>query len=110
MFLATAVQGSTIVLNRRIIMSKKKKHKHKLKKSNNNIKVVNKSTLNVTKGPTIEDKEILTPTKDKNYVISDVKYSLVLMATIIACFLVLSLILSNKSISDQVYSIFKINL
>ncbi len=110
MFLATAVQGSTIVLNRRIIMSKKKKHKHKLKKSNNNIKVVKKSTLNVAKGPTVEDKEIMAPTKDKNYVISDVKYSLVLMAIIITCFLVLSLILSNKSVSDQVYSIFKINL
>jgi hypothetical protein len=112
MFLATAVQGSTIVLNRRIIMSKKKKHKHKhkLKKSNNKIKVVNKSTLNVSKGPTVEDKEIMAPTKDNNYVISDVKYSLVLMAIIIAGFLVLSLILSNKSISDQVYSIFKINL
>jgi hypothetical protein len=110
MFLATAVQGSTIVLNRRIIMSKKKKHKHKLKKSNNNIKVVKKSTLNVAKGPVVEDKEIMAPTEDKNYVISDVKYSLVLMAIIIAGFLVLSLILSNKSVSDQVYSIFKINL
>ena len=49
----------------------------------NIVKVVKKSTLNVAKGPTVEDKEIMAPTKDKNYVISDVKYSLVLMAIII---------------------------
>jgi len=100
-------------------VAKKKKHKIRKKKQN---KVVKNTTINKLVHPEAEDvhQEDLVAEKtrqDKNdastsvdkSVLSDVKFSLLLLGVIIATFVLLYIILQNKSISDQVYGIIKIN-
>ena len=86
-----------------------KKKKHKIKRSNHKNKVVKKSTINTIKNSSPEEKPDARPNDEKKYVISDVKYSLTLVVIIIVCFIALSVILSNKAVSDQIYGIIKIN-
>lgn len=97
-----------------------KKKKHKLSKSKHN-KVVKNTTINKPsnlKTNHIQQKDSETEqtahvndslsNKEKG-VVADVKFSLALLGIIIGAFVLLYILLQNKSISDQVYGIIKIN-
>ena len=97
-----------------------KKKKHKLSKSKHN-KVVKNTTINKPsnlKTNHIQQKDSAIEkiahasdslsSKEKG-VIADVKFSLALLGIIIGAFVLLYILLQNKSISDQVYGIIKIN-
>lgn len=97
-----------------------KKKKHKLSKSKHN-KVVKNTTVNKPsnlKSKHIQKKDSETEqtahvndslsNKEKG-VVADVKFSLALLGIIIGAFVLLYILLQNKSISDQVYGIIKIN-
>ena len=97
-----------------------KKKKHKLSKSKHN-KVVKNTTINKPsnlKTNHIQQKDLETEqtahandslsNKEKG-VVADVKFSLALLGIIIGAFVLLYILLQNKSISDQVYGIIKIN-
>ena len=92
-------------------MAKKKKHKlNKNRKINN---VVKNTTKNIETQPTAvisKDSYAEMPKIEQNSVISDVKFSLAVLAVIIISFVILYVILQNKSVSDQIYQVIKINL
>ncbi len=112
-------------------MSKRKKHK-KSKSSRNNNAVKNTPTQPAeakTQPQTAEAASVrpandvaqpdtkaneLAATKPQNkankVVMSDVAYSLILLAIIIAVFVVLMLLMSNRAISDSFYGIIKIKI
>ncbi len=90
-----------------------KKKKHKLKKNRKINKVAKNTTKNTeTQSPAVVSKEspVETPKIEQNSVISDVKFSLIVLAAIIASFVILYVILQNKTVSDQLYQAIKINL
>ena len=92
-------------------MAKKKKHKlNKNRKINN---VAKNTTKNIETQPTAvisKDSYAEMPKIEQNSVISDVKFSLAVLAVIIISFVILYVILQNKSVSDQIYQVIKINL
>ncbi len=110
-------------------MSKRKKHK-KSKSSRNNNAVKNTPTQPAeAKTQTAEAASVrpanddtqpdtkaneLAATKPQNkankVVMSDVAYSLILLGIIIAVFVVLMLLMSNRAISDSFYGIIKIKI
>ncbi|MEI6741684.1 MAG: hypothetical protein WCK71_01040 [bacterium] len=108
-------------------MSKRKKHKKS--KSSRKSNVVKNTTIAAkpNKATDLSTSSLLTaqlktkieanepiPKEPKNktnkIVMADVTYSLVLLATIIAVFAVLMLLMSNRAISDSFYGIIKIKI
>jgi len=92
-------------------MAKKKKHKIRKPKKQN--KVVKNTTKNINDKPSYgiyEESSSAASEIEQNSVISDVKFSLIVLGIIILCFIILYAILQNKSVSDQIYGIIKINL
>lgn len=99
-------------------MAKKKKHKISKAKQNKVVKntIKNKplqikAVSNNYEEPVVENKIVKADNlvKDQDYVVSDVKFSLVLLAIIIGVFVLLYILLQNKSVSDQIYGVIKIN-
>lgn len=100
-------------------MAKKKRHKNKKHKQAD--KVV-KTTTNIKEEPIkskrvedekVEIKEVASVDSVKtetSAVTSDVKFSLMLLGIIIIAFIAIFIALTNKSVSNSVYGIIKINL
>ena len=108
-------------------MSKRKKHKKsKSSRKSNVVKntssqpaqvkttevVSDTSANNQTQPDTKANEPSVTKPQDKanKVVMSDVAYSLILLAIIIAVFVGLMLLMSNRAISDSFYGIIKIKI
>lgn len=96
-------------------MAKRKKHRKKQHNHNQNVvkntTIVSKQVDNGVKTevhkPNIEEKMVAQATQTA--VMSDVRYSLLLVAIIIAVFAVLYFALQNQSVSNSVYGFIKLN-
>ncbi len=108
-------------------MSKRKKHKKSKSSRKNNVvkntstqpaqvkttEVVSTSQANdqVQSDVRVDELAVAKPQDKANKVVmSDVAYSLILLAIIIAVFVVLMLLMSNRAISDSFYGIIKIKI
>ena len=92
-------------------MAKKKKHRPKKSKHNN--KVVKKTTLIINESSSsgeITKKNSEDANKNEAYVLKDVKFSLIILGVIIFCFIAIYILMMNKSVSNYLYGIIKINL
>ncbi len=99
---------------------RKKRHKHskytkKLRKQNSSVV---KNTTNGNKPSTISKIEAKEPKKIENtpvtntqnkLVISDVRFSLLLLGIIIMAFIAIALLMSNLGVANSVYGFIKIN-
>lgn len=89
-----------------------KKKKHRVKKSKHNNKDVKKSTINTN--PVVEKGDLANSSEsnqksNENYVIKDVKFSMILLSIIIFCFVVIYILMMNKSVSNYFYGLIKIS-
>lgn len=96
-------------------MAKKKKHKNKkhkqvVKEVKNTTKTHDAKAENDVIESSKAEKPELESTKQVSAVSSDVKFSLLLLAIIIIAFGVIAVFLTNKSVSNSVYGLIKINL
>ena len=96
-------------------MAKKKKHKNKkhkqvVKEVKNTTKTHDAKAENDVIVSSKDEKAQLESTKQVSAVSSDVKFSLLLLAIIIIAFGVMAVFLTNKSVSNSVYGLIKINL
>ena len=96
-------------------MAKKKKHKNKkIKHNNKDVKNTTEIAKNVDLEPQLRDEKakdamVVASEEDQQYVSSDVKFSLILLTIIVFSFIVLSIVMRNKTVSDQLYGLIKIN-
>lgn len=95
-------------------MAKRKKHKKKQYNHKSNVvktttKTQNEDKIpkNIEQRPNIQEK--IEAQATQTAVISDVRYSLVLLGVIIVVFVVLYVALQNTSIANSVYGIIKLN-
>jgi hypothetical protein len=94
-----------------------KRKKYRKKQSNHKHKVV-KNTTGVNRQPEKNQKteeyksnikERIEVSTGKSTMMSDVRYSLVLLAVIIVAFALIYVALQNRSISNSIYSLIKLN-
>ncbi len=103
-------------------MAKRKKHhkhsKHTKKSRKQNSSVVKNTTNDNKPTTTISTIEPKEPKKIENtpvataqnkLVLSDVRLSLVLLGLIMMAFFAIALLMSNQSVANSVYGLFKIN-
>lgn len=96
-------------------MAKKKRHKNKkrqqvVKEVKNTTKTRNAKPENEVVVSSEAKKPEFESTKQVSAVSSDVKFSLLLLAIIIIAFGLIAVFLTNKSVSNSVYGLIKINL
>jgi hypothetical protein len=96
-------------------MAKKKKHKNKkhkqvVKEVKNTTKTHNAKAESEVVVALEAEKPEIESAKQVSAVSSDVRFSLLLLAIIIIAFGAIAVLLTNKSVSNSVYSLIKINL
>lgn len=96
-------------------MAKKKKHKKKQNNHKNKVvqstTIVKKPTKDIEKsvGRELDRKENKDTQAKENTILSDVRYSLMLVSIIVLVFIGIFVALQNSSVANSVYGIVKLN-